>query len=155
MEPWLDSLSEDWDSQPRDSPSLPSKTPSLPSDDASFASHDRSQSRLPIVSTKNSLSSSKRNGFLRTRSLRKSVNGGDNTAPVLGEHSSSKLNVAAQQALNKPEAKSARRSSLPRPSSRAVSEISSSQSVQHHTLQHRSSRGSAVRDSGAGGGETP
>jgi hypothetical protein len=150
MEPWLDSLSEDWDSQPRDSPSLPSKTPSLPSDDLSFASQ---QSRLPR-STKNSLGASKANRFLRTRSA-KAAQGAEGAAAVLSEQSFSKLNVAAQHTWNKADSKSSRRSSLPRASSRAPSEASLG-SVQHHTLQHPSSlRESVVRDGGAVGGETP
>lgn len=123
MEPWLDSLSEDWKSEQRSS----SPAPSLPLRRQSGSiSLSGSQSRIPHLA--NSIRKDSNNGsFLRLRSTRgKALSRGE---PVLKERTPSSLNVLGPSGSQK-------YSSLPR---RASSVFSDSQnSVQHHSVREQS-----------------
>ena len=128
MEPWLDSLSDEWASNKQSSsPGNPSLTPESR---ASSRARNHSSSRIPHLSQNHS-QSSRDGSFLRPRSskgLARSQN-----SPVLAERTSSRLNVVAQKA------NVAGPSTIPRKVSSAFS--GSVNSVQHHTLPHRSGLG--------------
>ncbi|KAL9625170.1 MAG: hypothetical protein Q9160_000571 [Pyrenula sp. 1 TL-2023] len=146
MEPWLDSLSEDWNSDHQSSSlSLPHGSPNdlLPS--SLQGSHSRSRiPRIPSAHAQGSV----RDNYLRPRSRKGLAR--SKTSPVLGEQSSSQLNVAAHlteyQSKNSLHAKNKNNDthsrndvvSLPRRMSAAFSD--SQQSVQHHTI-HESAKG--------------
>jgi Leucine-rich repeat (LRR) protein len=136
MEPWLDSLSEDWKSEHNSSSlSLPNPTPQF-SKPGSVASNV-SQSRIPHLAQNRSKSST--NGkYLRSRSLRGTPPLED--SPVLVEQNLSKLNIAAKQPVTatSESQRKLRTTALPRRASSALSD--SAQSVQHYTLQNRSTR---------------
>lgn len=155
MEPWLDSLSEDWKSEHQSSSlSLPQGTP-----DSSLRSSLRnsySQSRIPRISTLKRSQESVKANYLRPRSQKGLARSKE--SPVLGEHSSSQLNVAAHQADNQSKATSNTyskdsdqknhnaTSTIPRKASATLS--GSLQSVQHHTMQESAkgkNRGGALQ----------
>lgn len=141
MEPWLDSLSEDWKSEHQSSSlSLPHGTP-----DPSLRSNSRnshSKSRIPRRSSSIHSQSSIKSNYLRPRSQKGLARSKE--SPALGEHSSSQLNIAANEAeyLSKGASNTESkengqrspngRSTLPRRTSATFSE--SLQSVQHHTI---------------------
>ena len=140
MEPWLDSLSEDWQSEHHSSSlSLPQRTPDR-SRPGSVASNVP-QSRIPHLAQYHSKNST--NGkYLRSRSLR-----GNNSfrgSTVLTEQKPSKLNVAAQSptSVTSESQTKLRATTLPRRTSTALSD--SVQSVQHHTLHTEPTR--ALKD---------
>ena len=136
MEPWLDSLSEDWKSEHNSSSlSLPNPTPqcSRPGSVASNAS----QTRIPHLAQTHAKSGTKAK-YLRSRSVR-------GTPPLKGstvlvEQHPSKLNVAAQQsrASTSESQRKLHTTTLPRRASSALSDAA--QSVQRYTLNNRSSR---------------
>ena len=124
MEPWLDSLSEDWKSdQHFSSLSVPQATPDRPRDGGVVSKN--SQSRIPHLI---------QNRRIVSRSRSPQTLASDHSH-VLAEHTSSKLNVAAQQHVltNSSSQERYGASSLPRRPSTAFS--ASVQSVQYHTIQ--------------------
>ena len=134
MEPWLDSLSEDWKSEHNSSSlSFPNQTP--PCSRPGSISSNASPSRIPHLALNCSKSSS--NGkYLRSRSLRGTPP--FQNPPVLAEQNSSKLNVTAQQSTTTT-VESQRKHHATALSRRASSALSdSAQSVQHYTLAKRS-----------------
>jgi protein NUD1 len=125
MEPWLDSLSDEWNSNKQSS--SPSHSSGTPNSRASSRASNSSQSRIPHL-TQNYSQSSRNGSFLRPRSSKGLAR--SNTSPVLAERTSSKLNVVAQKGNG------AGRSTIPRRASTAFS--GSINSVQHHTIRERS-----------------
>lgn len=124
MEPWLDSLSEDWNSEPR----LSSPTSSITGKNKfGTSTSSLSQSRIPHLA--HSLRKDSKSGsFLKPRSSRGIAKA--KGVPVLSERSPSSLNLLPSS----PNAASLkqRTSTLPR---RVSSIFSDSQtSVQHHTV---------------------
>ncbi|KAK4943080.1 Protein nud1 [Elasticomyces elasticus] len=122
MEPWLDSLSEDWKSEHQSSSPAPSLSSSHQSGSIALS---RSQSRIPHLA-RNMRKESGTGSFLRHRSTKGQarVNG----EPILRERSASSLNVPYSLG-------SVKYNSLPRRPSSAFSE--SQNSVQHHTLDEK------------------
>ncbi|KAL2438346.1 Septation initiation network scaffold protein cdc11 [Exophiala dermatitidis] len=122
MEPWLDSLSEDWKSEHRSS----SPAPSLSSSRQNHSSIlSRSQSRIPHLA-KNMRKDSSSGSFLRHRSTRGQAR--QNSESILRERSASSLNMPPQSGSQK-------QTSLPRRPSSAFSE--SQNSVQHHSIHEK------------------
>ncbi|KIW94135.1 uncharacterized protein Z519_05451 [Cladophialophora bantiana CBS 173.52] len=113
MEPWLDSLSEDWKSEHRSS----SPAPSL----------NHSQSRIPHLAN-NIRKDSSVGSFLRHRSTRGQAR--QSAQSILRERSASSLNLPAASDSQK-------YSSLPRRTSNTFSE--SQNSVQHHSIHEKPS----------------
>ncbi|KAI1608097.1 hypothetical protein EDD36DRAFT_448674 [Exophiala viscosa] len=122
MEPWLDSLSEDWKSEHQSSSPAPSFSSSQQSGSIALS---HSQSRIPHLA-RNMRKESGTGSFLRHRSSKGQarVNG----EPILRERSASSLNVPYSLGSQK-------YTSLPRRPSSAFSE--SQNSVQHHTLDEK------------------
>jgi protein NUD1 len=114
---WLDSLSEDWVSQPRSDDSAV-QLPTLPQSDSrsKSSSHDQ-PSRIPR----------------RTVAARSSAHAGDTSVNILSERSASEINVSMSRAAAPP-SKSVRSEG----DHRAVSE-SSNGSVIHNSVRHQSS----------------
>src|SRR5277367_5556241 len=134
MEPWLDSLSEDWKSE-HNSSSLSFPNPTPPCSRPGSISSDASPSRIPHLALNRSKSSS--NGkYLRSRSLRGTPPFKD--PPVLVEQNPSRLNVAAQQSTTTTSESQRKHhaTALPRRASSVLSD--SVQSVQHYTLPNKS-----------------
>ncbi|EXJ55180.1 hypothetical protein A1O7_08106 [Cladophialophora yegresii CBS 114405] len=122
MEPWLDSLSEDWKSEQRSS----SPVPSLPSSRIhGSVVLSSSQSRIPHLAN-NMRQDSTTGSFLRHRSTHGRAR--QSGRPILRERSASKLNLPATFGSQKT-------SSLPRRTSSAFSE--SQNSVQHHSVREK------------------
>ena len=136
MEPWLDSLSEDWQSEHNSSSlSLRHRTPDY-SRPGSVASN-LTQSRIPHLAQYHS--KNRANGkYLRSRSSQGNKPLGGST--VLSEQKPSKLNVAAQSPMSVTSESQTklRATTLPRRGSIAPSD--SVQSVQHHTLHTEPAR---------------
>ncbi|ERF68295.1 hypothetical protein EPUS_02751 [Endocarpon pusillum Z07020] len=128
MEPWLDSLSDEWASHKNSS--SPGNSKDTPQSRASSRASNASQSRIPHL-TQNYSQSSRKGSFLRPRSSHGLTRA--QTSPILAEQTSSKLNVVAQKGDTNG------RSTLPRRASSAFS--GSVNSVQHHTIQHKSTVG--------------
>ncbi|KIV93901.1 hypothetical protein PV10_05077 [Exophiala mesophila] len=122
MEPWLDSLSEDWKSDPQSSSPAPSATNSRRQSTAALS---HSQSRIPHLARNIRKDSTSSGSFLRHRSTRGKAGG--NSEPILKERSASSLNL--------PPAPSCKQSSLPRRPSSAFSE--SQNSVQHYSVREK------------------
>ncbi|KAJ9496514.1 Protein nud1 [Exophiala xenobiotica] len=122
MEPWLDSLSEDWKSEQQSSSPAPSLSSSLQDGSVVLS---RSQSRIPHLA-KNMRKESTTGSFLRHRSQRSQTRA--NGESILRERSASNLNLPPAIGSNK-------YTSLPRRPSSAFSE--SQNSVQHHTLNEK------------------
>ncbi|KIX08371.1 uncharacterized protein Z518_03027 [Rhinocladiella mackenziei CBS 650.93] len=122
MEPWLNSLSEDWKSEQRSSSPAPSFSSSHQHGNTALS---RSQSRIPHLA-KNMRKDSSTGSFLRHRSTRGQAR--TNGEPVLRERSASSLNVPATADPQK-------FTSLPRRPSSVFSE--SQNSVQHHTIHEK------------------
>ena len=120
MEPWLDSLSEDWKSEQQSSSPAPSLASSRQHGSIALS---QSQSRIPHLA-KNMRKESLNGSFLRHRSTRTKPTG--KREPILKERSASSLNVP-------PPSESQKRSSLPRRASSTFSE--SQNSVQHHSVR--------------------
>lgn len=123
MEPWLDSLSEDWKSEHRSSSPAASFSSSRQSNGSVAVS--QSQSRIPHLA-KNIRKDSSTGSFLRHRSTRGQARA--NSDVVLRERSASSLNTPAQSGSQK-------HTSLPRRPSSAFSE--SQNSVQHYTIDEK------------------
>ncbi|KIY01790.1 uncharacterized protein Z520_01928 [Fonsecaea multimorphosa CBS 102226] len=124
MEPWLDSLSEDWKSEHRSS----SPAPSLSSNPQhGSVALGRSQSRIPHLAN-NIRKDSSAGSFLRHRSTRGQAR--QSSKSILRERSASSLNLPAVSGSQK-------HSSLPRRTSSAFSE--SQNSVQHHSVREKPS----------------
>ena len=128
MEPWLDSLSDEWASNKNSS--SPGNSNGTPQSRASSRASNTSQSRIPHL-TQNYSQTSRNGSFLRPRSSKGLARA--QTSPILAEQTSSKLNVVAQKA------DANGRPTIPRRASSAFS--GSVSSVQHHTIQHRSAVG--------------
>jgi protein NUD1 len=130
MEPWLDSLSEDWKSEHNSSSlSFPNQTP--PCSRPGSISSNASASRIPHLALNHSKSTS--NGkYLRSRSLRGTPP--FKNPPALAEQNPSKLNVTAQQSTTTTfeSQRKHHATALPRRASSVLSD--SAQSVQHYTL---------------------
>lgn len=127
MEPWLDSLSDEWASNRQSS--SPANSNRTPRSGTSSRASAYSQSRIPHLSQHSQ--TSKNGSFLRPRSARGLARA--KTTPVLAEQNSSKLNVVAHKAnADGP-------STIPRRTSGALS--GTLNSVQHFTIQHRSGVG--------------
>ncbi|KIW63642.1 hypothetical protein PV04_08628 [Phialophora macrospora] len=122
MEPWLDSLSEDWKSEQRSSSPAPSLSSSR-QDGSAAQSH--SQSRIPHLAN-NIRKDSSTGSFLRHRSTHGKAR--QNSRSILRERSLSSLNLPAAVGSQK-------HSSLPRRTSGAFSE--SQNSVQHHSVREK------------------
>lgn len=122
MEPWLDSLSEDWKSEQQSSSPAPSLSSSR--QDGSVAL-SRSQSRIPHLA-KNMRKESTAGSFLRHRSQRSQTRA--TGEPILHERSASSLNLPPAVGSNK-------YTNLPRRPSSAFSE--SQNSVQHYTINEK------------------
>ncbi|KIW38901.1 uncharacterized protein PV06_08725 [Exophiala oligosperma] len=119
MEPWLDSLSEDWKSEHQSSSPAPSFSSNRHNGNSSLS---RSQSRIPHLA-KNMRKESTTGSFLRHRSQRSHSRA--DGEPILRERSASSLNLPPTNGSNKT-------TSLPRRPSSVFSE--SQNSVQHHTI---------------------
>lgn len=142
MEPWLDSLSEDWEAEKHSTPgSLPTVTPRH-SDGSSIVSPG-SQSRIPRAGSQSLKGSSARPRYLKTRRGGPTHDGP--SSPVLVEHSSSKLNVAAQRGSIPRNKSQGIHTSIPRRVSSVFSDISS-HSVQYHTVELKPSKTGAKGD---------
>ncbi len=128
MEPWLDSLSDEWASNKNSS--SPGNLSGTPQSRASSRASNGSQSRIPHLA-QNYSQSSGNGSFLRPRSSKGLARA--QTTPILAEQTSSKLNVVAQKA------DANGRSTIPRRASNAFS--GSVNSVQHNTIQHKSAVG--------------
>jgi protein NUD1 len=125
MEPWLDSLSEDWKSDHHSY----SPAPSISSQQKrSSIGSTKSQSRIPHLAQNIRKESS--SGFLRPRSTRGLAR--SRNEPILTERSASSLNVPPP---NNGSQKRLSVSTLPRRTSGAYSD--SVNSVQHHTIHER------------------
>ncbi len=122
MEPWLDSLSEDWKSEHRSS----SPAPSLSSSRQQGSIASRSSSRIPHLAN-NIRKNSTTGSFLRHRSSYGKARQTNHS--ILRERSASNLNLP-------PASGSQKHSSLPRRTSNAFSE--SQNSVQHHSVREKS-----------------
>ena len=122
MEPWLDSLSEDWKSEHHSSSPAPSFSSSRQHGSVALS---RSQSRIPHLAN-NMRKDSTTSSFLKHRSTYGKAR--QNSQPILRERSASSLNLPAA-------AGSQKTSSLPRRTSNAFSE--SQDSVQHHSIREK------------------
>lgn len=122
MEPWLDSLSEDWKSDPQSSSPAPSAASSRRQSSVALS---HSQSRIPHLARNIRKESASSGSFLRHRSTRGKALA--NSEPILKERSASSLNL--------PPAPSSKHSSLPRRPSSAFSE--SQNSVQHYSVRDK------------------
>jgi hypothetical protein len=134
MEPWLDSLSEDWKSEHNSSSvSLPNQSP--PCSRPGSISSNANPSRIPHFALNRSKGSSN-SKYLRSRSLRGTPP--FTNSPVLAEQNPSKRNVTAQQstATTSESQRKDHATALPRRASSVLSD--SVQSVQHYTLPNRS-----------------
>lgn len=117
---WLDSLSEDWVSQPGSADTSAAQLPPLKDDDASIK-HKETPSRIPR----------------RTFGPRSQLsNSNDSSISVLNERTANDINISSKRLSSKlfQESKHARGAT----GSRSVS-ASTSASVVHNTIQHRSS----------------
>lgn len=123
MEPWLDSLSEDWKSEHRSSSPAPSFASSQQNGSVALS---RSQSRIPHLAN-NIRKDSTTGSFLRHRSTHGKAR--QSSHSILRERSASSLNLPAA-------AGSQKYSSLPRRTSNTFSE--SQNSVQHHSVRETS-----------------
>ncbi|KAI9773222.1 MAG: hypothetical protein M1835_006182 [Candelina submexicana] len=146
---WLDSLSEDWISQPRSSPpaSLPTSTPS----NASTVSQ-KSQSRIPRYNRRRSSISVDRGSVSSLPTASRQAVQKDSRA--LHERSFSELNIPCEPAASKNsrEQDSKISPSRGRKLSRTVS-ASTAHSVEHNTVQYKSV--SCSPDKSRHGYETP
>lgn len=126
-QPWLDSLSEDWNSEPHSSPPSNNSTRSDPS---RRVSSNISQSRIPHLA--HNIRNSSNGSYLKPRSSRGIARLKESAA--LSERSPSSLNALPQSppSARKPHAAS----TIPRPASSAYSD--SQDSVQHHTMNKSS-----------------
>ena len=137
MDKWLDSLSEDWNSEPRSSNSN-SKIDTAQSPITSSPQSNLSQSRIPLYrprSASSDLAAPTRKSFdqlCRRESL------------ALKERSSSDLNAAQIPGLK--EALQSSSPSAPRPSRKRIGSASSLPHVPQDTVQHKPSRSSLVKD---------
>ncbi|KAJ9602632.1 Protein nud1 [Cladophialophora chaetospira] len=122
MEPWLDSLSEDWKSEQPSSSPAPSLSSSRQHGSVALS---RSQSRIPHLAN-NIRKNSTTGSFLRHRSTHGKARQGSHS--ILRERSTSSLNLP-------PVPDSQKYSSLPRRTSNAFSE--SQNSVQHHSVREQ------------------
>ncbi|ETI20731.1 hypothetical protein G647_07073 [Cladophialophora carrionii CBS 160.54] len=122
MEPWLDSLSEDWKSEQRSSSPAPSLSGSHHHGSVALS---RSQSRIPHLAN-NMRKDSTIGSFLRHRSTHGRAR--QKSHSILRERSASSLNLPAALGSQK-------NSSLPRRASSAFSE--SQNSVQHHSVREK------------------
>ncbi len=131
---WLDSLSEDWISQPRSSPpaSLPTSTPS----DASIASQN-SRSRIPRYKQRRSSASIDCGSVSRVPVASPQAVEGDSKA--LRERSFSDLNVPTGRAASKT-TKEEHNNTSPHRGRKLCRTVSAStaQSTEHHTIQYKS-----------------
>ncbi len=151
MDRWIDTLSEEWVSQPRSSSpsSLPNGSPTVSSDTSSPLNGSRS--RIPRPKLRTHSTSVLQSGSSKGSGIR--AESDQRNGRILGERSSSRLNVhspRSQKDTRKPDAK------LPSPrnslrNSRTLSE-SSLQSVIHNTVQHK---GSSSSNGGQQRFETP
>ncbi|KAI9821949.1 MAG: hypothetical protein M1827_002531 [Pycnora praestabilis] len=93
MDQWLDSLSEDWVSQPRSSPSafLPTGTPSASGDSSVATNH--SQSRIPRYKTQQGSIPSKETQYLRSTESSANLSKG---SKILRERSLSNANLPSK-----------------------------------------------------------
>lgn len=123
MEPWLDSLSEDWKSEHQSSSPAPSLASSRRQSSILLS---QSQSRIPHLARNIRKESSSSGSFLRHRSTRGKA--ATNAEPILKERSASSLNLP-------PPLSSYKQSSLPRRPSSAFSE--SQNSVQHYSVREK------------------
>ena len=123
MEPWLDSLSEDWKSEQRSSSPAPSLSSSRQHGSVSLS---QSQSRIPHLAN-NIRKDSATGSFLKHRSTHGKAR--QISHSVLRERNASSLNLPAAVGSQK-------YSSLPRRTSSAFSE--SQNSVQHHSVREKS-----------------
>ncbi|KAK5947586.1 Protein nud1 [Knufia obscura] len=128
-EPWLDGLSEEWESQPRSSP--PSASQTSKGNTSRRVSSIASQSRIPHLAH-NIRNPSNGSSFLKPRSSRGIARQQENNA--LTERSPASLNAMASS----PPSASKRRvpSTIPRRASSALSD--SQNSVQHYTINKSS-----------------
>ena len=126
MEPWLDSLSDEWVSQPRSSSPAGSATSRQL---RSSVGSTTSQSRIPHLAQ--SIRRESHGGFLKPRSQRGLAK--TRTDAVLTERTPSSLNLASPRSDSQ---KRTGTSTLPRRASNALSE--SQNSVQHHSVAARS-----------------
>ncbi|OQV04915.1 Leucine Rich repeat-containing protein [Cladophialophora immunda] len=124
MEPWLDSLSEDWKSEHRSSSPAPSVSSNRQQGSVALG---RSQSRIPHLAS-NIRKDSSNGSFLRHRSSRGQAR--QSSKSILRERSASSLNLPAASGSQK-------YSSLPRRTSSVFSE--SQNSVQHHSIHEKTS----------------
>lgn len=141
MDKWLDSLSEDWISEPRSSNSN-SKIDPAQSPAPSSPKSNLSQSRIPRYKVRSTshLSSSEFGGPIQKsfeRSRRRAT-------LVLKERSSSDLNAAQTQGFK--EASQSSSPSVPRPSGNRVRSASSLSHVRQDTVQHKQLRSSPAKD---------
>ncbi len=141
MDRWLDSLSEDWVSQPRPSPA-PSILNGSPSVSDSSNTCNTSRSRIPRLKLRSGSTSA-----ANLSSTTKRASQAEGNSQVLSERTSSTLNLRPRRSLEDatkldgklPISKNTLRSS------RAFSD-SSLQSVQYHTVQHKLPSSSPKRD---------
>ncbi|EXJ84372.1 hypothetical protein A1O3_05039 [Capronia epimyces CBS 606.96] len=127
MEPWLDSLSEDWKSEHPSSSPAPSLSSSRQNHGSVVLSRSQSQSRIPHLAKmmrKDSYSST--GSFLRHRSTRGQAR--PNGESILRERSASSLNMPPQPGSQK-------HTTLPRRPSSAFSD--SQNSVQHYSINEK------------------
>ncbi|KAI9870847.1 MAG: leucine rich repeat, partial [Pleopsidium flavum] len=134
MNRWLDSLSEDWVSQPRPSPpaSLPNGS-HLTSDDSS--TFNTSRSRIPRFKPRSDSTSALKSSSTSKIASRAEVN---NDSEILGERTSSTLNVRPRQSLENT-TKLAGKLPVSISTTRNPTAVSDSslQSVEYHTIQHK------------------
>lgn len=141
MDQWLDSLSEDWNSEPRSSNSN-SKLDTAQSTTTSSPQNNPSQSRIPRYKPR-STSNLSSSGL--TVPTQKSFDQSRRRETlVLKERSSSDLNVAQTPGLK--EALPFSSPSVPRPSRNRVGSASSLPHVPQDTVQHKPSRSSPAKD---------
>ena len=131
MEPWLDSLSDEWVSQPRSSSPAGSVTSRQL---RSSVGSTNSYSRIPHLAQ--NIRRESHGGFLKPRSQRGLAR--TRTDPVLTERSASSLNLPPP---NSGSQKRANTSTLPRRTSNTLSD--SQNSVQHHSVAERSTANDA------------
>ena len=141
MDKWLDSLSEDWISEPRSS-NANSKIDTAQSPASSSLKSNLSQSRIPRCQSRSTsnlsmsdLTAPKQASF--GQSHRRST-------LALKERSSSDINAAQNQGFRKASQSSS--PSLPRPSRNRVRSASSLPQIPQDTVQHKPSRSSPAKD---------
>ncbi len=142
MDKWLDSLSEDWVSEPRSSNSN-SNIDSAPSPGNSSPKGSLSQSRIPRYNPRSTSQLSVTDNAAQTRKLPGQVDG--RTTLALHESSSSNLNASQAQGLRRISKPSS--PLVPRPSGERVRSASSLSHVAQDTVQHKPSRSSPAKDS--------